>query len=148
MIKWQYKKFDELTNVELYEILKIRNTVFVVEQNCVYLDTDDKDLQSWHLSGYYQNQLVAYLRILPPGLSYKEASIGRVVTHPNFRKNSFGIELMKAGIEKILEQFNKVNIKISAQCYLLNFYSNLGFIAIGETYLEDDIPHIEMIYTK
>jgi len=148
MIKWQYKKFDELTNVELYEILKIRNTVFVVEQNCVYLDTDDKDLQSWHLSGYYQNQLVAYLRILPPGLSYKEARIGRVVTHPNFRKNSFGIELMKAGIEKILEQFNKVNIKISAQCYLLNFYSNLGFIAIGETYLEDDIPHIEMIYTK
>jgi len=148
MIEWQYKKFDELTNIELYEILKLRNTVFVVEQNCVYLDTDDKDLHSWHLSGYYQNQLVAYLRILPPGLSYKEASIGRVVTHPNFRKSGYGIELMKTGIMKSLEQFNTQSIKISAQCYLLNFYSNLGFVALGEDYLEDDIPHIEMIYNK
>ena len=148
MIEWQYKKFDEHTNIELYEILKIRNTVFVVEQNCVYLDTDDKDLKSWHLSGYYQNQLVAYLRILPPGLSYKEASIGRVVTHPNFRKSGYGIELMKTGILKTLEQFNTQSIKISAQCYLLNFYSNLGFVALGEAYLEDDIPHIQMIYNK
>lgn len=148
MIEWKYKKFDELTNIELYEILKLRNTVFVVEQNCVYLDTDDKDLKSWHLSGYYQNQLVAYLRILPPGISYDEASIGRVVTHPKFRKHGFGIELMKTAIVKTLEQFDTDSIKISAQCYLLNFYSNLGFVAIGEEYLEDDIPHIEMIYNK
>jgi ElaA protein len=148
MIEWQYKKFDELTNIELYEILKLRNTVFVVEQNCVYLDTDDKDLQAWHLSGYYQNQLVAYLRILPPGLSYNESSIGRVVTHPDFRNCGFGIELMKTGIVKTLGQFNADKIKISAQCYLLKFYSNLGFVAIGDDYLEDDIPHIEMIYNK
>lgn len=148
MIEWKYKKFDKLTNIELYDILKLRNTVFVVEQNCVYLDTDDKDLQSWHLLGYEQNQIIAYLRILPPGLSYKEASIGRVVTHPHFRKNGYGIELMKTGIEKTLEQFNTYSIKISAQCYLLKFYSNLGFIAVGEEYLEDDIPHIEMIYNQ
>ena len=148
MIEWQYKKFDELTSIELYEILKLRNNVFVVEQNCVYLDTDDKDLQSWHLLGYHHKQLIAYLRILPPGLSYNEASIGRVVTHPDFRKCGYGIELMKTGIEKTMQQFNTDKIKISAQCYLLNFYSNLGFVAIGEAYLEDDIPHIEMIYTK
>lgn len=148
MIEWQYKKFDELTSIELYEILKLRNLVFVVEQNCVYLDTDDKDLQSWHLFGYHQKQLIAYLRILPPGISYNEASIGRVVTHPDFRKFGYGIELMKIGIEKTLQQYNTSVIKISAQCYLLNFYSNLGFVAIGEEYLEDDIPHIEMIYNK
>jgi len=148
MIEWKYKKFDELTNIELYEILKLRNTVFVVEQNCVYLDTDDKDLQSCHLLGYEQNQLIAYLRILPPGISYNEASIGRVVTHPNFRKSGYGIELIKIAIVKTLEQFDTDSIKISAQCYLLNFYSNLGFVAVGEAYLEDDIPHIEMIYKK
>lgn len=148
MIEWKYKKFDELTNIELYEILKLRNTVFVVEQNCVYLDTDDKDLQSCHLLGYKQNQLIAYLRILPPGISYNEASIGRVVIHSNFRKHRNGIELMKIAIVKTLEQFDTDSIKISAQCYLLNFYSNLGFVAVGEAYLEDDIPHIEMIYKK
>jgi len=148
MIEWKYKKFDELTNIELYEILKLRNTVFVVEQNCVYLDTDDKDLQSYHLLGYKQNQLIAYLRILPPGISYNEASIGRVVIHSNFRKHGNGIELMKTAIVKTLEQFDTDSIKISAQCYLLNFYSNLGFVAVGEAYLEDDIPHIEMIYKK
>ena len=148
MTAWKYKCFDELKNQELYDILKLRSMVFVVEQNCVYQDIDDKDLKSWHLLGYHHNELVAYLRIIPQGISYPEASIGRVVTHPDYRKKGLGIELMKTGIEKTLNQFNADKIKISAQCYLIKFYSDLGFLAQGEEYLEDDIPHIHMIYSK
>lgn len=148
MINWECKSFNELSNFELYELLKLRSLVFVVEQNCVYQDIDDKDQKSFHLLGYHQNQLIACLRIIPPRLSYPEASIGRVVTHPDFRRKGLGIELMKIGIERTLSQFNTNTIKISAQCYLLKFYTDLGFNAIGKEYLEDNIPHIEMIYNK
>ncbi len=143
---WTFKHFKELTTSELYDILTLRNKVFVVEQNCVYNDTDGKDKESWHLSGHIDNMLVAYVRILPPGLSYTEASIGRVVTDPAYRSHGHGIELMKMAIEKTLSHFNVKNIRISAQCYLLKFYSDLGFTAVGEEYLEDDIPHIEMLF--
>jgi len=145
-INWTYKHFSELNTAELYEILWLRSKVFVVEQNCVYLDNDFKDQESWHLCGWIGNRLVAYVRILPPGLSYAEASIGRVLTHPDFRKQGFGIELMKVAINKTITQFNVNTIKISAQCYLLNFYNSLGFKTCSEEYLEDDIPHVEMLF--
>lgn len=146
MIHWAYKHFNDLTVSELYAIIALRNIVFVVEQNCVYNDTDDKDLDCWHLCGYYENELVAYARIIRPGVSYPQASIGRVVTHPDFRKKGFGIELMKLAIEKTRSEFNINAIKISAQSYLINFYQSLGFGIISETYLEDGIPHVAMLY--
>lgn len=147
-LNWTYKNFTALNTQELYTILSLRSEVFVVEQNCVYLDTDNKDLDAWHLCGWQDNVLVAYVRILAPGVSYEEASIGRVLTNPAFRKNGYGVELMNAAIEKTLQQFNVQKIKIGAQLYLLNFYSNLGFTQTSEVYMEDGIPHIEMLFEK
>lgn len=143
-----YKHFTSLNTKELYTILSLRSEVFVVEQNCVYLDTDKKDLDAWHLCGWKDDVLVAYVRILAPGVSYEEASIGRVLTNPAFRKNGYGVELMNVAIEKTLQQFNVQKIKIGAQLYLLNFYSNLGFTQTSEVYIEDGIPHIEMLLEK
>jgi ElaA protein len=147
-LNWTYKHFASLTTQELYTILSLRSEVFVVEQNCVYLDTDNKDLDAWHLCGWENDTLVAYVRILEPGVSYEEASIGRVLTNPTFRKNGYGIELMKLAIEKTMNQFDVSTIKIGAQLYLLDFYSSLGFLQTSEMYLEDGIPHIEMLYKK
>jgi ElaA protein len=147
-LNWTYKHFSSLTTQELYTILSLRSEVFVVEQNCVYLDADNKDLDAWHLCGWENDTLFAYVRILAPGVSYEEASIGRVLTNPVFRKNGYGIELMKLAIEKTLQQYGVQKIKIGAQLYLLNFYSNLGFIQTSEVYMEDGIPHIEMLLEK
>jgi ElaA protein len=144
-IDWTYKHYSELITSELYDLLWLRSKVFVVEQNCVYLDNDYKDQNCYHLLGTIDNVLVAYVRILPPGLSYNEASIGRVVTNPDFRRKGFGLDVMKLAIEKTVHQFKIKSIRISAQCYLINFYSSLGFFTSGEEYLEDNIPHIEMI---
>ena len=147
-LTWQYKKFNELNAAELYSILKLRSKVFVVEQNCVYLDMDDKDQQSFHLCGWDDNNLVAYARILPPGLAFEEASIGRVVTDPRYRKRGSGRVLMDHAIEKTMSQFGVSGIKIGAQLYLFSFYSSLGFKTSGPEYLEDGIPHIEMTLSK
>jgi len=145
-LNWEYKHFTALTNKELYAILDLRNKVFVVEQNCVYNDTDGKDLNCWHLCGWQNNVLVAYARIIAPGISYEEASIGRVITHPDFRKLGYGKELMTIAIEKTNAQFNVNTIKIGGQLYLEKFYNNLGFQTCSEAYLEDGIPHVEMVY--
>lgn len=147
-LNWRYEKFNELTSTALYTILKLRSEVFVVEQNCVYLDMDDKDQQSFHLSGWDGNNLVAYARILPPGLAFEEASIGRVVSSPRYRNTGSGRMLMNEAITRTLSQFNVSEIKIGAQLYLLNFYSSLGFTQYGPEYLEDGIPHIEMSLSK
>jgi len=147
-LSWQYNNFYELTPQELYTILKLRSEVFVVEQDCVYLDMDDKDQHAFHLGGWDGNQLVAYARILPPGLAFEEASIGRVVTNPRYRKTGAGRVLMAHAIEKTLLQFGVSDIKIGAQLYLLSFYSSLGFKISGPEYLEDGIPHIEMTLAK
>jgi ElaA protein len=147
-LHWTYKHFSSLTTQELYTILSLRNEVFVVEQNCVYLDSDNKDVDAWHLCGWKDDVLVAYVRILAPGVSYEEASIGRVLTNPAFRKHGYGVELMKVAIEKTLQQFEVEQIKIGAQLYLLNFYSSLGFTQTSEEYMEDGIPHIEMLFDK
>src|SRR5436190_13419240 len=101
-LKWIYKPFAELTAAELYGIMQLRNEVFVVEQNCVYQDADNKDKASWHLSGWDDDKLVAYCRILPPGLAFAEPSIGRVVSSPLYRKTGAGRMLMKIAIQKAL----------------------------------------------
>lgn len=147
-LKWIFKKFDDLTTAELYSIMQLRNEVFVVEQNCVYQDADDKDRQSWHLTGWDADILVAYTRIIPPGISYDIASIGRVVTAPQYRKTGAGRKVMELSISKTFNQFNCVQIKIGAQVYLTKFYQSLGFVESSNEYLEDGIPHIEMILHK
>jgi ElaA protein len=149
MINWQLKKFDELSLHELYAILQLRNEVFAIEQNCVYPDMDNKDQPAYHLMGWNSDKadsyrLIAYTRIIPPGFSYPEPSIGRVVTSPSARGQGIGKQLMEKSIELINELFGKVPVKISAQVYLKKFYADLGFFSTGDAYLEDGIEHIEM----
>jgi len=145
---WIFKSFDELTVTELYAIMQLRNEVFVVEQDCVYQDADGKDQASWHFCGWHNDELVAYTRIIPPGISYKEASIGRVVTSPKYRNTGAGKKLMELSISKTFSRFNGNAIKIGAQVYLTKFYQSLGFVQSSKEYLEDGIPHIEMILNK
>lgn len=148
-ITWTCKKMNELSSSELYAILKLRSEVFVVEQNCVYLDADGKDTEAYHLCGWLNNELlVAYSRLLAPGLSYAEASIGRVVTHAAYRKYGYGKTLMQKAIQNTCEIFNTNSIKIGAQQYLLEFYNSLGFTVTSETYIEDGIPHVEMLFIQ
>ena len=147
-LKWKLNYFKELSTDELYTILQLRNEVFVVEQNCVYQDADSKDSISFHLSGWDGVNLVAYCRILPPGVSYTEASIGRVVSSPQYRNKGYGKQLMNEAIIHTLAQFKCNTIKISAQLYLQKFYEQLGFVKLSDSYLEDNIPHIEMLFSR
>lgn len=145
-MEWILKKFEELTPLELYHILQLRNEVFVVEQNCVYQDMDNKDQESYHLMGLNaEGKLIAYTRLLPPGLAYPLPSIGRVVTSPSARNTGGGRMLMQKSIEMVYRLFGMQPIKIGAQLYLHNFYSSLGFNQTSDVYLEDNIEHIEMI---
>jgi ElaA protein len=143
-IEWSLKKFSDLSPYEIYAILQLRNEVFVVEQNCVFQDADDKDQASYHLQGTWQQKLVAYTRIVPPGVIYTEASIGRVVTSPAIRRKSAGRLLMEKSIKAVYDVCGTGAIKIGAQLYLRNFYESFGFLPISDTYLEDGIPHIYM----
>ena len=144
-IQWMLKKFEELSAIELYKIMQLRNEVFVVEQNCVYQDADNKDISSWQFMGWDNEKLVAFTRLLPPGLAYEQASIGRVVTSPSARGSGIGKELMQRSIKEIKDLFGEVPIKIGAQLYLQKFYTSLGFVQTSEIYLEDGIKHIEMV---
>ena len=148
MITWTCIPFNDLNPAELYAILKLRSQVFVVEQNCVYLDCDDKDHQSHHLCGWENNSLVAYSRLMPPGLAYEDASIGRVITSFSIRRTGAGKELMHVAMKKVEELFQSKSITISAQFYLRSFYESLGFLQVSDVYLEDHIDHIKMVYTK
>ena len=145
---WNIKKFNELTVNELYEILKIRAEVFVVEQNCIYQDLDSKDKASYHLFLEDSEEIAAYLRILPKGISYPEIAIGRVLTKASYRKKGLAKEIMKKAIDYITDSLEEKKIRISAQLYLLEFYRDLGFEPISDIYLEDGIEHIEMLYQK
>lgn len=138
------KTFTELTIQQLYDILQLRAAVFVVEQNCVYQDIDGKDPVATHILGYEANTLVAYTRYFNPGDYFDQASIGRVVVHTDYRKNDYGKKMMHASIA-FAKANNHTIIKISAQCYLDKFYSDLGFKSTGATYLEDGIPHQAMV---
>jgi len=142
---WTLKPFDELTAKELYNILQLRNEVFIVEQNCPYQDLDHKDLHAFHLMGIEKNKLLAYSRLLAPGISYSESSIGRVVSSPTSRKMGMGKRLMEESIHQIKNLFHTDTIRIGAQLYLKKFYESFGFIQDGEGYLEDNIPHIIML---
>ena len=147
-ITWGCKKFDDLSPQELYTIMQLRNEVFVVEQNCVYQDADNKDPHCYHLMGLLNNKLVAYTRLLPPGLAYTEASIGRVVSSPSARGGGVGRELMEKSIEQVSQLFGTTSIKIGAQLYLLKFYTSIGFQQTSTVYLEDNIEHVEMILRR
>jgi ElaA protein len=138
------KSFNALSPKELFNIYRLRSEVFVVEQNCAYQDVDEKDLVAIHLMLANSEQLLAYCRILPPTISYKEPSIGRVVVAKEFRGDGLGKEIMKQSLKISLELFENQDIVISAQTYLTKFYKDLGFEPEGEGYLEDDIPHIKM----
>ena len=146
MINWSFKKFHHLTPDELYSVLQLRNEVFVVEQNCVFQDADNKDQGSHHLMGWVDQMLAAYSRIVPLGVVYDSfPSIGRVVTSPRMRGTGIGKVLMEQSIEELQKLFGKTSIKLGAQLYLKKFYESFGFMQSSEVYIEDGIPHIEMI---
>ncbi len=144
-VSWQCKPFADLNSTELYAIIRLRNEVFVVEQNCVFQDADNMDQHCFHLMGWIDNDLAAYTRLVPKGVAYEYPSIGRVVTSPKFRGRLIGKELMLQSIVKCNELFGMQSIKIGAQLYLKSFYESLGFVQSGEVYDEDGIDHIHML---
>lgn len=147
-MQWQSKTFAELTTDELYELLQLRMAVFMVEQTCYYQDIDDKDrhADTRHLLGSQDGRLCAYLRVLPPGLSYPDmASIGRVATARAVRGQGLGQPLMEHGMKLCQRYWPDALVKISAQSHLQHYYRRFGFNPTGEPYLEDDIPHIAMV---
>jgi ElaA protein len=146
MIHWQALSFDQLSPRQLYDLLKLRVDIFVVEQQCPYPELDDKDTQPGvvHLLAYRNNDIVAYARLLPKGLSYNEVSIGRVVVRETERCNQLGHQLMATALEQCQKFWPDESITIGAQAHLQRFYARYGFIPVSEPYLEDGIPHIDM----
>lgn len=146
MMEWKLKKFDDLTLDELYGILKLRSEVFVVEQDCVYQDLDDKDQLSYHLFLENDGEAVAVSRIIPENVSYEEMSIGRVVVKENFRGQGLSKIMMKKAIDFIVDDLGKSEIRLSGQAYLVDFYEDLGFKKVSDVYMEDNIEHFEFLY--
>jgi ElaA protein len=157
-IQWCFTHYDSITADDLYEALALRQRVFVVEQQCAFLDADGVDRFSWHLlgrlpagaeqepgAGEAKGILVAYLRIVPPGRKFAEPSIGRVITAQEVRRQGYGRVLMQEGIRRTQELFPGRPIKLSAQRYLERFYGSFGFAVASEPYDEDGIPHINMV---
>lgn len=147
-MQWKIKEFDQLSLQELYILLTLRTDVFVVEQACPYPELDGKDPACLHLLGMDGDELVGYLRLLPSGQSYEEASIGRVVIRSSHRGRGLGRPMMEYAIQYITKEWKEEKIKIGAQAYLEKFYQSLGFKPVSEVYLEDGIPHLDMLYTK
>lgn len=147
MLTFQCTSFSQLSPESLYQIMVLRQEVFVVEQACAYLDADGKDFSAWHLQGFDSNsRLVCYARLLPLGISYSNyVSIGRVVSASFSRGSGAGRALMHEAIKRCRDLFGEIPIKISAQAYLKKFYMDFGFMPTGEEYLEDGIPHLGMI---
>lgn len=146
MTTWQCLPFEQLTPHQLYDLLKLRSDVFGVEQNCVYPDLDDHDRADsvYHLLGYANNELVAYLRLLAPGVTYDNVSIGRVVVAPSQRKHGLGHQLLRQGLAHAEVIWPQQLIEIGAQQYLVDFYRSHGFTQTSDMYLEDGIPHVDM----
>ncbi len=144
-IKFEIKRFDELSTIEIYNILRLRAEVFIVEQDCVYRDIDNKDQKALHVIGWKNENIVAYARLFDAGDYFEKASIGRVVVSKNERQFGYGHDLIKTSINAIEIHYNTKEIKISAQTYLKKFYETHNFKMIGDGYLEDGIPHINMI---
>jgi len=147
-MKWEIKPFNELNIKQLYNILQLRNEVFVVEQNCIYQDADGKDFNAIHIFLTDKDKIVAYTRVFKSGKYFSNASIGRVVVNPIFRNKNFGKKIMLKSINYVLKVLQENTIEISAQTYLDKFYRDLEFIPFGKEYLEDGLPHIRMIYKK
>ena len=143
-IIWKIKSFEEITTSELYEIIKARVDVFVIEQDCPYPDLDDYDQKALHLWAEQDLKVLAYCRIFNKGIKYPETSIGRFLTTEKGRGKNFGKQLIQYAVETIENRFRTSEIRISAQDYLLRFYSGFGFEDTGKKYLEDNIPHTEM----
>ena len=148
-ITWQCTPFKELTPGDLYAAMQLRQIVFIVEQNCVYLDADGFDRISDHLLGWASEEgrgrrLIAYARLLPPRAKYAEASVGRVITHPDFRGTGAGKELMAEAMRRVEELGWGAEIRIAAQMYLERFYEGFGFRRVSDPYTEDDIWHVDM----
>ena len=142
---WNIKTFDELTTKELYAIIKARVNVFVVEQDCPYPDLDDYDQKAIHLWADMEGEVFAYCRIFDQGIKYMESSIGRVITTEKARGTGLGKQLIVYALDIINNRLGTSEVRISAQDYLLNFYSGFGFLDTGKKYLEDNIPHTEML---
>ena len=142
---WKIKTFKELSTQELYKIIQARVEVFVIEQNCPYQDLDNTDQAAIHLWAEIDHEVVAYCRIFDAGIKYEECSIGRVLTTEKGRGKNLGRQMMKFAVEVIENRFRKTSIRISAQDYLLKFYQEFGFESTGKNYLEDDLPHTEML---
>lgn len=147
---WILKSFSELTLDELYDIIALRNEVFICEQQCIYQDIDGLDKKTWHLFAKSENsqQIIAYTRLLPQDVTFSQASIGRVIVAKDYRGSGLAHELMTKAISMTLELFNTNTIKIMAQEYLVSFYQSHGFVITSESYLEDNIPHIDMLLTQ
>ena len=144
-VRWYFKNWSALSLAHFHAIEHLRIAVFVVEQDCPYQDLDGKDLQSEHIYALdEQGRCMAYARLVEPGVSYAEPSIGRVATQIESRRTGLGKELMRVAIERQEEKYPSTGCRISAQCYLIPFYESFGFQKVGEEYLEDDIPHIQM----
>ena len=146
-MEFKNKTFDQLTTKELYEILKSREAVFIVEQDCIYHDIDDKDEMSIHLFYEEKGRVVAYLRIVPAGIRFQEVSIGRVITLESHRRQGLSSKLMVKALDYIKEELEENVVRISAQAYLQRFYESLGFEKVSDVYLEDGIDHYEMLYS-
>lgn len=142
------KHFKELNNEELYDILRLRCEIFVVEQNCPYQDCDLKDKEAYHLFIKNHHEIIAYLRILNKGASYDEISIGRVVVHKEYRRKGIAQKMIRDAIEFIEEKLGETSVRLSGQLYAERLYESLGFRRVSEVYLEDNIPHVEMLYEK
>ncbi|TDL31523.1 GNAT family N-acetyltransferase [Jeotgalibacillus sp. S-D1] len=144
-MKWTLKTFNELSTYELYQILMLRNSVFVVEQQCAYQEIDGNDLNSFHLSFGDGEQLAAYARLLPAGVKYNTPSIGRIIVHESFRGSGIARELVSKSIDVMQNEWNVSEIKLQAQTYLRHFYQSFGFEETSEDYLDDGIPHVDML---
>jgi len=143
---WQTTSFQALGNDELYKILRLRQEVFVIEQQCLYQDLDGNDQQATHILCWLGAELMAYQRCLPPGTSYNESSIGRILVAPAARGGGLGRALVARGIAHNTQHWPDNDIRINAQSYLQGFYTDLGFATQGDAYDEDGIMHVQMLY--
>ena len=144
-MQWHLKSFEQLTGNEMYRILEQRVAVFMLEQNCLYPEIDGKDNQCYHLFAEKNGQIAAYCRLIPPGVTYTQASIGRVLVNDAFRGQGLAQQMMTQAIAFLTEELRHSQIKIQAQHYLEKFYGSFGFTPISDVYPEDGIPHVDML---
>jgi len=147
-IRWSSKHFNELTVDEFHDIIKLRVDVFVVEQNCPYSEVDDLDRPSLHVTGFKENELIAYARIIPPTAEDPHVHVGRVIVKKDYRSSGIGHELMSRTMIETVDRFPKINVELAAQSLLTDYYEKHGFKIIGEEYLWDGIPHKDMLIKR